>query len=165
MIKAKSQKKFNVEYYHTDKYYSDDSERLQDREVLAIGFLNSLGELIRVLDVGCGKGKFLSYLTTKDKTGFDISKTAIEALRKKGIKGKYGDVQDALPFPSGSFDAVYCGEIIEHVLDTDFFLAECSRVLRKGGHLVITTPNFGSLRSAVEVLVGRQPKWLEYRFD
>ena len=49
------------------------------------------------------------------------------------------DIQ-ALPFRDGAFDAIKATEILEHVPDVDRALAECRRVLRPGGHLVITVP-------------------------
>lgn len=51
------------------------------------------------------------------------------------------DLNDGLPFQSEIFDAVYAGEIIEHILDTDRFLKDIHRVLKPKGTLVITTPN------------------------
>jgi SAM-dependent methyltransferase len=49
------------------------------------------------------------------------------------------DVQ-ALPFRAGAFDAIKATEVLEHVPDVARALAECRRVLRPGGHLVITVP-------------------------
>lgn len=47
---------------------------------------------------------------------------------------------EALPFRDGVFDAVKATELLEHVPRVDRALAECRRVLRPGGHLVITVP-------------------------
>jgi SAM-dependent methyltransferase len=49
------------------------------------------------------------------------------------------DIQ-ALPFRDGAFDAIKATEVLEHVPDVDRALGECRRVLRPGGHLVITVP-------------------------
>lgn len=46
----------------------------------------------------------------------------------------------ALPFKDGAFDAVKATEILEHVPEVERALVECRRVLRPGGHLVITVP-------------------------
>jgi len=46
----------------------------------------------------------------------------------------------ALPFRDGVFDAVKASEVLEHVAAVPQALAECRRVLRSGGHLVITVP-------------------------
>lgn len=51
-----------------------------------------------------------------------------------------GDVRK-LPFKDSVFDSIFAGEIIEHLIETDIFLFETNRVLKKGGKLIITTPN------------------------
>jgi 2-polyprenyl-3-methyl-5-hydroxy-6-metoxy-1,4-benzoquinol methylase len=69
-----------------------------------------------------------------------------------------------LDMPPPSFDYVFASEIIEHLLDTDFFLEECQRVLKKGGVLVLTTPNFTYIRHRVEMLFGKYPVCMWPRF-
>lgn len=98
----------------------------------------------RVLDVGSGYSIF--FLLTQDWdldiTCCDLDAAAIEKM--KGIcPGFTWLVADAtrLPFDDGSFDAVYAGEIIEHVPDPLEALAEWRRVLAPGGTLILTTPN------------------------
>ena len=46
----------------------------------------------------------------------------------------------ALPFGAQTFDTVVCSEVLEHVPDPACLLAEVTRVLRPGGHLLLTTP-------------------------
>jgi SAM-dependent methyltransferase len=50
------------------------------------------------------------------------------------------DVARALPFVGGSFDGVLCTEVLEHVPDAEFVLAEIARVARPGAVLVVTVP-------------------------
>ena len=47
---------------------------------------------------------------------------------------------DALPFEDGSFDTVLCTQVIEHVRTPNAVIAECARVLRPGGVLIVTAP-------------------------
>ena len=49
------------------------------------------------------------------------------------------------PLPDASFDVVWAGETIEHVLDTAGWLSEVRRVLRSGGSLLLSTPAHGRL--------------------
>jgi SAM-dependent methyltransferase len=55
---------------------------------------------------------------------------------------------DKIPLPDSSFDAILAGEVVEHLeeADVDPALDECARLLRPGGHLLMTTPNPGSLK-------------------
>jgi glycosyltransferase involved in cell wall biosynthesis/SAM-dependent methyltransferase len=66
--------------------------------------------------------------------------------------------RDHLPFADESFDLVLAMEIFEHLaLDPHFFLCEAWRVLRPGGHLVITTPNICSHRGVRKMLSNEAP--------
>ena len=62
-----------------------------------------------------------------------------------------------LPISNACLDAVFAGEIIEHLVDTDSFIAEIARVLRPGGHTVITTPNLASFENRLRLLAGIYP--------
>jgi ubiquinone/menaquinone biosynthesis C-methylase UbiE len=48
---------------------------------------------------------------------------------------------EKMPFPGKRFDSIIAGEIIEHLKGPDLFVKECSRVLKKGGLLALSTPN------------------------
>lgn len=70
-----------------------------------------------------------------------------------------GDVErDPLPLADGAADLVLAMEILEHLaVDPLYFLAEASRVLAPGGHLVVTTPNMASHRQVAKALAGAAP--------
>ncbi len=66
--------------------------------------------------------------------------------------------RDCFPYPDGHFATVLCCELIEHLFeDPMHMLAEINRILRPGGHLVLTTPNIASLRSIYAVFEGYHP--------
>ena len=66
--------------------------------------------------------------------------------------------RDPWPYPDNSFDLVTGMEILEHLaLDPYFFYTEAHRVLRPGGHLLLTTPNVTSHRSVWKVICGQSP--------
>jgi len=62
------------------------------------------------------------------------------------------------PYADESFDTVLCCELIEHLFeDPMHMMSEINRILKPGGHLVMTTPNIGSLRSVSAILLGYHP--------
>jgi glycosyltransferase involved in cell wall biosynthesis/SAM-dependent methyltransferase len=66
--------------------------------------------------------------------------------------------KDIYPYADASFDTVLCCELIEHLFaDPMHMMSEINRILKPGGHLVLTTPNIGSLRSVSAILLGYHP--------
>ncbi len=62
------------------------------------------------------------------------------------------------PYGDEAFDTVMCCELIEHLFeDPMFMMSEINRILKPGGHLVLTTPNAGSLRAVSAILLGYHP--------
>jgi SAM-dependent methyltransferase len=64
--------------------------------------------------------------------------------------------KDEFPFADEYFDLITAIELIEHLPFSDNFFAECFRVLRRGGYLLITTPNLASWLNRVLLLFGYQ---------
>jgi SAM-dependent methyltransferase len=68
--------------------------------------------------------------------------------------------KDIYPYADASFDTVLCCELIEHLFaDPMHMMSEINRILKPGGHLVLTTPNIGSLRSVSAILLGYHPSF------
>jgi glycosyltransferase involved in cell wall biosynthesis/SAM-dependent methyltransferase len=66
---------------------------------------------------------------------------------------------DPFPYPDEHFQTVLCCELLEHLPnDPMFMMSEINRILKPGGHLVLTTPNIASLRSIAAVLQGYHPQ-------
>lgn len=66
--------------------------------------------------------------------------------------------KDRFPYPSEYFSTVLCCELIEHLFeDPMHMMGEINRILRPGGHLVLTTPNIASLRAIAAVMQGYHP--------
>lgn len=115
-----------------------------------------------IVDIGCGDGFFLKKLDwIPHKYGLDI----IDISKDDHFTYVQGDVEEGLPFKEEIFDCVFAGEIIEHLLDTEFFLEECYRVLKKGGILILTTPNLCSIRALFDMVRGKQPRFVDFSLD
>lgn len=101
----------------------------------------------RLLDVGCGSGAYAAAMRARGWTvrGTEFDPLAAETARSMhGIEVDVGELA-GLAYPDGSFDAITARHVIEHVREPVAFLAECWRILRPGGRLVIVTPNVDSL--------------------
>jgi 2-polyprenyl-3-methyl-5-hydroxy-6-metoxy-1,4-benzoquinol methylase len=96
----------------------------------------------KVLDIGCGVGVLLEKLKANGNkcTGIDISQTAVEIVRNKGIDAFYWNVPP-LKFVKNKFDFVIATEFFEHIEDDLFLLEECARVCKKGGWIIVGVPN------------------------
>ena len=145
--------------YYAERYNT--GGLTEERIARCIGIFAKLrGE--RLLDIGCGDGAVTVAL--KDAMGaeeafaVEIAPKGVAAARERGIQAFQLDVdQEDIPFEDDFFDAAYCGEIIEHVFDTDHLLLEVSRVLKPGGVCVLTTPNLASWANRFALLLGFQP--------
>lgn len=66
--------------------------------------------------------------------------------------------KDVFPYPDGHFSTVVCGELIEHLFEDPMHLmSEVNRILKPGGHFVVTTPNVAALRGISAILQGYHP--------
>jgi SAM-dependent methyltransferase len=110
----------------------------------------------RVLDLGCRYGALTrAYAEGNDVVGVDVDRDALAEAAELGIETVWADVEEPLPFPDESFDAVVAGELIEHLRDPERLVAEARRVLRPGGAFVGSVPNFFRLRNRLAMLVGQ----------
>jgi SAM-dependent methyltransferase len=101
----------------------------------------------RVLDLGSGEGRFSAELLRAGASvvAADVAEEPLRRARARvpGLQTLLIDGEGAWPLPDGGFDAVWAGEVIEHVADTVAWLSEVRRVLRSGGVLLLTTPALG----------------------
>lgn len=102
----------------------------------------------RILDLGCGVGRNLVYLSNKgfELHGFDLSKEGINQLNtilaKEKLKASLivGDVFKKLPYKNNYFDAVISVQVLQHSKEESILKAinEIHRILRPGGYIFIT---------------------------
>jgi SAM-dependent methyltransferase len=110
----------------------------------------------RGLDVGCGTGGMLQTLRDHGAwVGVDAEPLALAFSRKRGLTRLAGGSATALPFRDAAFDACLCLDLLYHrgVASEATALAECHRVLRAGGLLVVTDSALAWLRSPHDAAV------------
>lgn len=95
----------------------------------------------RLLDVGCGAGNMIHHLSHYGQVkGLEIDPRPVNMARQRGYDVDQFDATQPMPFPDNSFDAVTALDVIEHNEDDLAILADSYRMLKPGGHLVITVP-------------------------
>jgi len=103
----------------------------------------------RVLDVGCGEGRFAAELARAgaEVVAVDVAEEPLRRARMRHPELDLRLIDAAGPWelPDAAFEVVWAGEVIEHVLDTAAWLSEVRRVLRSGGVLLLSTPAHGRL--------------------
>lgn len=118
-----------------------------------------------LLDAACGRGALLRYLKTVAPgvtlMGSDISADSVSYVRSFGIDAAVANAEQEFPFEDERFDCVVFGEVLEHLVDPDKALLNISRVLKKGGSLVLTTPNMASWFNRLLLFAGVQPIFTE----
>ena len=115
----------------------------------------------RVLDLGCGAGRFVAALADAgaDPVGVELAEAALERARRNvpGAELHGLGTDGAIPLEDASVDLVWCSEVLEHVPDTAGLLSEARRVLRTGGRLLVTTPSHDLPRRLLIALARFEP--------
>lgn len=112
-----------------------------------ISFIEKLDLLkpdCKILEIGCGIGSIVNYLTLKgfDVVGTDISSKAINYGRKKYPETTLEVVPaEHLPYSNNAFEVVLSFDLFEHIADTEQHIKEVKRVLKPGGYYLFQTPN------------------------
>lgn len=93
-----------------------------------------------ILDIGCGRGRFISFDSTRIK-GVDINKESVAYCVSRSYDVLKGTATN-LPYPENYFDGIHCSHLIEHLGADDAWklLSEIDRVLEVNGIVCIRTP-------------------------
>ena len=116
--------------------YSDRRSTLSLLPGAAVGrWLASQAGLVhgRLLDLGCGNQPFAGWYGPLVDEVVPVDAAPIPGVLQVDLGGR-------LPFPDGHFDTVLCTQVLEHVEDLERAAAEIARVLRPGGHALVTVP-------------------------
>lgn len=107
-----------------------------------------------VLDVGSAAGGNTAALLAAGfrTASLEFSDIGVQLQRAKGLEVTQGDARD-LPWPTDSFDAVICLDVLEHIVEDSLVAQEIRRVLRPGGRFLVAVPEDARLWSAHDVAV------------
>ena len=137
-----------TETFYDNDYWRDGKHVA--REMDEVVFRRVLGPVLSketVLDYGCGLGYFYQRRlvgSVKRYVGADVSSMAVENARKKGLEVVSVDPdKGTVPLPTSTFDGAVCIEVFEHLFDPLSAARELNRLVKPGGVLVATVPNFG----------------------
>ena len=124
---------------------------------------------MKVLELGGGAGEFSRVMKALGikVTIVDLSDHNIERAAKMGFETHKIDLNYGLPvFKDAQFDGVVILEVIEHVVAAEFLLEEANRVLKDGGFIILSTPNFAFFLNRLGILCGglSHDEGYHYRF-
>lgn len=137
---------------------SEGLERLQgvlDRELLTRPSLC-------VLEAGCGSASWLNFGGRARLVGVDISE---EQLRRNTVVQEkiVGDIQQ-YEFPRGSFDAIICYNVLEHLPQPELAIERFSRAIKPGGFIILGLPNVLSIKGLLTKYTPHTLHVLAYRY-
>jgi 2-polyprenyl-3-methyl-5-hydroxy-6-metoxy-1,4-benzoquinol methylase len=144
---------------------SSGPDRARRQARMLAGILNDVNAPAVILDVGCGDGSALQAAAQHNPrhhfAGLDWSADALRQAKTKGLTTIRGTVETRLPIADGKADVVIMSELIEHLVDPDAALEEARRVLKPGGHLLLSTPNLAAWYNRALLAAGIQPVFSE----
>ena len=128
--------------------------------------LKMIGGNKTVLDIGSFDGTISRKIENNGNRVFavDVSLAALKNAKKKISNVVQVSPSSEYPFRDKTFDIIFFGEVLEHIMDTDSILAELRRMLKDDGYLIVTTPNVASLSRRLMLLMGISP-FLEFSLD
>lgn len=115
-----------------------------------------------LLDVGCWDGGFSgrcgAALGAERILGVEVYEGPAATAERRGLEVARVDLETGqFPWADGSVDVVVCNQVLEHLKNIWLPMTEMHRVLRVGGHAILSVPNLASLHNRVLLALGRQP--------
>jgi ubiquinone/menaquinone biosynthesis C-methylase UbiE len=152
--------------------YAD--RRAKDFVLTAINEVALLSSSAKVLDVGCGPGKWSTLLAKKysSVTAIDMSRNMVSLAKEKAQQENVGNIDfwvmniSSLDFPDESYDLVNCVTVLQHMQDKNAWkiaIHEIVRVTKKGGYILLfeVAPNFGFARRTLHLSLRSMRQYTE----
>ncbi len=132
------------DFLNYDKKYQKNIEKVKKDE-WRVKMFNIVKKMCKrhILELGCGVNPLFKNSTKIDI--YPLKDSIVSDLNKK------------FPLEDNLFDTVVSTDVIEHLYDINNFLSEIHRVLKKGGKVIISTPNAISWRNRLFLLFGKNP--------
>jgi methionine biosynthesis protein MetW len=133
--------------------------------------LEAVPDGARTLDVGCAGGYLAVALRERGASvlGVEADRAAADAARRRGVEVVEGSVEDPVTRATlrghGPFDALVCGDVLEHLADPWTALRELVALLRPGGVAAVSLPNAAHWTVRRALLRGRFPREDHGLFD
>ena len=141
------------------------SRVLEEVERRITSMLQEVGageESATLLDVGCWDGVRTvergRAAGAKRLLGAEVYEERADEAARLGVEVARIDLEsEPFPWPDSSVDVIVCNQVLEHLKNIWLPMSEMHRVLRPGGHAILSVPNLGSLHNRVLLALGRQP--------
>ena len=137
-----------AEYKKMDELEKAHPWFIAKRSFLSLTLKKYLPAPAKILDVGCGTGEVLDFLSELryEVEGIDPSEEALRYCGNKSLKVKSGTAE-MISFDNDSFDGVLALDVLEHLADDSVGVKELCRILKPNGLAIITVPAHPSLFS------------------
>ena len=137
-------------------------DEIQERLLRELRALPRNSRPADLLDVGCWDGvttlRYAEALGGATAHGVEVFEEQARAAEGRGIAVARVDLESGrFPWPDASMDVIVCNQVLEHLKNIWLPLAEMHRVLRVGGHALLSVPNLASLHNRALLALGRQP--------
>jgi ubiquinone/menaquinone biosynthesis C-methylase UbiE len=138
--------------FFESKYHLQEENHwwFQARRHIIFNLLKTADRNSKMLEVGCSGGPLLQALNVsgfKNVEGIDISQSAIDLCKSKGIQDVFLIDATRTDFEDERFDIVIASDVLEHLQNEESALSEWHRILKPGGKLIVFVPAFAFLWS------------------